>query len=62
MATMIPLDEAQTRLRELVDQMFPGEELVITDNQRPVARLVGPVANRPVPRLVLLRWVDCRLH
>lgn len=41
MATDISLDEAQTNLREIVTQLGPDEEMVITDNDQPVAKLVG---------------------
>jgi prevent-host-death family protein len=41
MSTTITIDEAQTRLKELVGKLAPGEEIIITDNQRPVAKLVG---------------------
>lgn len=35
----IPLAEAQARLAELIDQLGPGEELVITRDAQPLARL-----------------------
>jgi antitoxin (DNA-binding transcriptional repressor) of toxin-antitoxin stability system len=35
----ITLEEAQAKLRELIHQLPPGEELVITENDRPVATL-----------------------
>jgi antitoxin (DNA-binding transcriptional repressor) of toxin-antitoxin stability system len=41
MTAVIPLEEAQARLKELIDNLIPGEEIVITENQQPVARLVG---------------------
>jgi len=41
MSTTITIDEAQARLKDLIHQLTPGEELVITENQQPVARLVG---------------------
>ena len=41
MSTMITIDEAEVRLRDLIHQLTPGEEIVITENQRPVARLVS---------------------
>jgi antitoxin (DNA-binding transcriptional repressor) of toxin-antitoxin stability system len=34
------LDEAQSHLRELVAGLQPGEEVVLTDNGLPVAKLV----------------------
>jgi prevent-host-death family protein len=42
----VTVDEAQARLRELIENLAPGEEVVITLNQQPVARLV-PVASLP---------------
>ena len=42
MATTISIDEAQARLPDLIHELAPGEEIVITENQQPVARLVIP--------------------
>jgi antitoxin (DNA-binding transcriptional repressor) of toxin-antitoxin stability system len=54
MAT-VTIEEAQARLKELIHQMTPGEELVITENQQAIAKLVSqPSANvrlRPPPGL-----------
>jgi antitoxin (DNA-binding transcriptional repressor) of toxin-antitoxin stability system len=49
-------DEAQTKLKELIHQLAPGEEVVITENHRPVARLVSEALKpktglRPPPGL-----------
>ena len=41
MSTTITVDEAQARLKELIGKLAPGEELLITENQQPVAKLVG---------------------
>lgn len=35
------VNKAQVNLAELVSNLAPGEEVVITDNQQPVARLVS---------------------
>jgi antitoxin (DNA-binding transcriptional repressor) of toxin-antitoxin stability system len=40
------IEEAQETLLELIDRLAPGEEVIITRNQQPVARLVGQ--QRPV--------------
>ncbi|MGE0682485.1 MAG: type II toxin-antitoxin system Phd/YefM family antitoxin [Candidatus Binatia bacterium] len=40
MSATITLEEAQAHLAELISQLVPGEEVVITDNQQPVARLL----------------------
>jgi antitoxin (DNA-binding transcriptional repressor) of toxin-antitoxin stability system len=41
MPAILTVEEAQSRLKELIDKLAPGEEIVITENQQPVARLVG---------------------
>ena len=41
MATDISLEEAETKLRQIVSQLGPDEEVVITENGQPVASLVG---------------------
>ena len=41
MSATITLEEAQAHLRELIGNLAPGEELVIIDNQKPVAKLVA---------------------
>jgi prevent-host-death family protein len=43
----VTLQEAQSRLGELIEQLRPGDEVVITRDQRPVARLT--TADRPNP-------------
>lgn len=39
--TTITVEEAHARLSQLLHQLAPGEEVLITDGQRPVAKLVG---------------------
>lgn len=39
--TTVTLEEAQSKLSELIHELSPGEELVITENEQPVARIVG---------------------
>ena len=46
----ITLHEAQSRLSELVHQLGPGAELIITEGQRPIARLVGITSELLPPR------------
>lgn len=36
----LPIEEAQARLPDLIHRLSPGEEVVITENDQPVARLV----------------------
>jgi antitoxin (DNA-binding transcriptional repressor) of toxin-antitoxin stability system len=56
MSATITVEEAQANLKELIHQLAPGEEMVITENQQPVAKLVGestkpPLKVRPGPGL-----------
>ena len=46
MAT-ISIHEAQSNLSELVHRLAPGDEIIITEGDRPVARLTA--ADRPMP-------------
>lgn len=41
----ITIEEAQAKLLELIDQLRPGEEVIITRDKQPVAKLVG----QPLP-------------
>ncbi|HTU93706.1 MAG TPA: type II toxin-antitoxin system prevent-host-death family antitoxin [Gemmataceae bacterium] len=36
----VTIEEAQVHLSELIDKLQPGEEVVITRNAEPVAKLV----------------------
>ena len=38
--TTVTIQEAQSRLTDLIHRLSPGEEIVITENDQPVARLV----------------------
>jgi prevent-host-death family protein len=40
--TSIPIQQAQANLPDLVHQLTPGCEVVITENGQPVARIVPP--------------------
>ena len=37
----VTIEEAQAKLPEIIDKLIPGEELIITQNNWPVAKLVG---------------------
>ena len=41
MAKTIDISEAQTHLSELVSQVINGEEIILAEDERPVARLVA---------------------
>lgn len=52
----VTVEEAQARLTELIDQLRAGDEVVITRDARPVARLSAfPSDARGVPKLGTLR-------
>jgi antitoxin (DNA-binding transcriptional repressor) of toxin-antitoxin stability system len=51
MSASITLEEAQTRLPELIGKLAPGEEIIITQDRRPVARLVGERSPNREPRV-----------
>lgn len=46
----VTLEEAQQKLPELVEKLGPDDELVITRDDRPVAKLVGGPAPARTPR------------
>ena len=45
----VTLEEAQTKLPELIDKLVPGEEVVITRNEQLVAELIRLPAEKPHP-------------
>lgn len=49
MSATITVEEAQAKLKELIHQMAPGEEVVITENQQPIAKLVSEQKTQPNP-------------
>lgn len=49
MSSTISVEEAQAKLKELIHQMAPGEEVVITENQQRIAKLVSE--QLPQPRM-----------
>ena len=51
MLATITVEEAQTRLSELIGKLAPGEEILITRDQQPVARLVGERPQTRKPRV-----------
>jgi len=49
--TTISIEEAQAKLPDLIHRLHSGDELVITENNQPVARLVHTAAEpRQGPR------------
>jgi antitoxin (DNA-binding transcriptional repressor) of toxin-antitoxin stability system len=54
MSATVTIEEAQAHLAELVSKLAPGEEVVIIDNQQPVARLL-PVKSKAQRKLGTMR-------
>jgi prevent-host-death family protein len=50
MSSTITIEEAQANLKKLIQQMAPGDELVITENRTPVAKLVSEAPKARQPR------------
>ena len=46
----VTIQEAQLNLAHLIDTLKPGEEIIITRDELPVARLVGEEAGSRKPR------------
>lgn len=54
MSATVTIDEAQANLKELIGKLTNGDEVIITDNLRRVAKLVAEpsrVQRRPDPGL-----------
>ena len=49
MSATITVEEAQANLKDLIHQLTPGGEIIITENQQPVAKLVSEPAKLPKP-------------
>jgi antitoxin (DNA-binding transcriptional repressor) of toxin-antitoxin stability system len=50
MSITITLEEAQAKLKDLVHQLEPGDEIIITENQQTVAKLTSEPAKTRLPR------------
>jgi antitoxin (DNA-binding transcriptional repressor) of toxin-antitoxin stability system len=50
MSAVVTIEEAQSHLAELIANLLPGEELVITQNERPVAKLIAQGISARLPR------------
>jgi len=48
--TTVTIEEAQAKLPELIDHLAAGEDVVITRNQQPVARLMAEAQPQRSPR------------
>jgi prevent-host-death family protein len=48
--TTVTIQEAQAKLPDLIHRLLPGDEVVITENNQPVAKLVSETT-KPAPGL-----------
>ncbi len=48
--TTVSIQEAQAKLSDLIHRLTPEEEVVITENDQPVARLVSALGQKRPPR------------
>jgi antitoxin (DNA-binding transcriptional repressor) of toxin-antitoxin stability system len=66
---IMTVEEAQANLPELIERLAPGEELILTRNARPVAKLVAqpaeqghPVFGRGRGKLIIVSEDDAHLE
>lgn len=45
----VTLEEAQSRLAEIIERLTPGQEVIIVRGEVPVAKLSGPSPETPRP-------------
>ncbi len=50
MRTTMALEDIKLSLPELLDSLSPGDEVILTRNHRPVAKLVSDAPERRQPR------------
>jgi len=51
----VTIEEAQAKLSDSIHGLQPDEELVITENDQPVARLIATIPSRPKRKLGALK-------
>jgi antitoxin (DNA-binding transcriptional repressor) of toxin-antitoxin stability system len=47
MSTTLAVEELRMSLSELLDQLQPGDEIILTRHQQPVAKLIGEQPKPP---------------
>ncbi|MFZ4791481.1 MAG: type II toxin-antitoxin system Phd/YefM family antitoxin [Candidatus Competibacteraceae bacterium] len=50
MLATITVEETQINLKDLIDQVIVGQEIIITKDGQPVARLMGEPVKKRLPR------------
>ena len=51
----VTIEEAKATLLDLIHKLQPDEEVVITENNQPVARLIATTPSQPVRKLGTLK-------
>ena len=51
MSVTVSVEEAQEKLKELILRLAPGDELIITDDEKPIASLVSKAMESKKRRL-----------
>ena len=51
MSVTVGIEEAQARLKDLIAGLGPDDEIVITERNRPVARIIGGQQRERKPRM-----------
>ena len=51
MTITITLEEAQAKLKDFIHQLAPGDEIIITENQQTIAKLVSENPQHRKPRV-----------
>jgi prevent-host-death family protein len=46
---IVTIQEAQAKLPDLIHKLTPGDDVVITENSQPVAKLVATLSEKPRP-------------
>jgi antitoxin (DNA-binding transcriptional repressor) of toxin-antitoxin stability system len=45
----LPVEQAEGHLAEIIDKLSPGEEVILTRDDKPVAKLIGTPGEKPRP-------------
>jgi antitoxin (DNA-binding transcriptional repressor) of toxin-antitoxin stability system len=49
MTHTMTVEDAQSQLPEIIEKLTPGDEVVLTRDEKPVARIVAESADKPRP-------------
>jgi antitoxin (DNA-binding transcriptional repressor) of toxin-antitoxin stability system len=49
MSAIMSVEEAQANLKKIIHQLAPGQEVVIMENEQPMAKLIAPAGGTASP-------------